>query len=139
MSSAVASVASASIIAPSIAAPIGGDGNRPDPIFAAIEYWLEIEQKCDEYVAPENDGSYDEDEFNDVIMPEFNAARLGLAETIPTTLAGLAAYACFLNDRVVNELDVGNQFFYCDGEMEAFLASLNRSLAALSGKNVPTS
>lgn len=97
-----------------------------DPIFASIARYLEVNARCEAiYDADEKDPRLKEDAC------DVRAARLALAQTAPTTLAGLAAYARFLNEQSAQVFE--EPFFDRDGKVEymAFHASLDRSLAEL--------
>lgn len=129
MSSAVASVASVSLVAPSIAAPIGGDEAVPDPIFAELDRYLQLDRECDRLADLYHDIDLDAPDYRraaDAVV----AARLSLAQTVPTTLAGLAAYARFLNHQ--SNVVLETSFFDEDmGELLPFYVSLDRSLTAM--------
>jgi hypothetical protein len=78
---------------------------KRDPIFAAMERYLRAEKRAD--------GD--------------RVARERLAETAPTTLDGLAAFAHFLNHQ--SSVILKDAFFDNDREHLAFYASLDRALA----------
>ena len=96
---------------------------KPDPIFEAMERYPRAEAKIE---------AIPDDEENTRLgaaLAESARARLGLAETAPTTLRGLAAFARFLSHQSKVVLD--DAFFDNDDEHMAFYASLDRSLAAI--------
>jgi hypothetical protein len=116
----VASVASMSIVGPSIAAAGGGEPPAgPDPIFAAMERCIRAEAA---YLATDEDVS---DELSDDTV----AAREALARTRPTTFTGLAAYLRFLSHQSREVL--GTFFFDNDRENTAFIENLDHAVAAL--------
>ena len=123
-SSAVASVASAAVAAPSIAAPIDNSAGLVDPVIVAIERCIAAERASDSVV-----GDFDSPE-DDLLCDECLAARRALAETVPTTLAGLGALARFLNHQS-NDVLAGNSFFEMD-EAPAFFASLDQAVTAIA-------
>ena len=128
MSTAVASVAFASVVAPSIAGPAIAAAAEPDPIFAAIERYLQAERECDSIDGVAENGLDETPEFTRAAN-EVLAARRALASTAPTSLNGLAEYARFLDQQssVLNDA-----FFDNDDEHLAFYASLNRSSSAVA-------
>jgi hypothetical protein len=97
----------------------------PDPIFASIARYLEVTARCEAIYDADEDNPRLEDEACDI-----RAARLELARTAPSTLAGVAAYACFLNEQSARVFEA--PFFSEKIEYMAFHASLDRSLAALA-------
>jgi hypothetical protein len=117
----VASVASISIVAPSIAASsVAEPPAARDPIFAAMERWELAEAAF--HAADE------ESDLADELGDEAVAARVALASTRPTTFTGLAAYLRFLS----SQSGVLGTFFFDDQyESMAFVKSLDRALAAL--------
>lgn len=128
----VASVVSASVLAPSIVSASFAEPatSAPDPIFAAIERYQRS--------AAESDRLCDLADAGEVVdceacTGEVLASRLNLASTAPTTLLGLAAYARFLDHQ--SSVVFGEGFFDEElndrAEQLAFFASLNRSLAGL--------
>jgi len=96
--------------------------NQSDPIFAAIERYQRAEAEC--LRIP------DEDEARlDSACEESLRARCALAEIAPTTLEGLAALACFL-DQESSVLKTA--FFDNNREHLAFYANLNLSLRLIT-------
>jgi hypothetical protein len=103
-------------------------GAQPDPIFAAMEWYLASEAKID---ALPDDG---DERLLQAALAESTRGRRALAETVPTTLAGLAAFARFLEHQSRVVLD--GAFFVDDREHLAFYGSLARSLEAIAGLDV---
>ncbi len=121
----VAFVTSAAAL-PAIAAVQSSD--TADPIFAAIERWQRTRTEIDRFDAKNDSESPDAEAAVSAVWE----ARLLLAETAPTTLAGLAAYVSFLRCQSVDELET---FFFDESgehdEQLAFIESLDRSLASI--------
>jgi hypothetical protein len=97
--------------------------SQSDPIFAAIKRYERAEAEC--LRIPEEDearlASASDESWN---------ARLALAETAPTTLEGLTAFARFLDRQSSTVLKTA--FFDNNREHLAFYASLNRSLRLIT-------
>jgi hypothetical protein len=132
MRASVASVASVSILAPSIVSASVAEpaASAPDPIFAAIERYQRASAGSDRLCDLADAGEVVDCEAS---TEEILASRLNLASTAPTTLLGLAAYARFLDHQ--SSVVFGEGFFDEElngrAEQHAFFASLNRSLAGL--------
>jgi hypothetical protein len=92
----VASVASVSVLAPSIVSASVAEPatSALDPIFAAIERYLRASAESDRLCDLADAGEVVDCEAS---TEEVLASRLNLASTAPTTLLGLAAYARFLD------------------------------------------
>jgi hypothetical protein len=129
----LAGAASAAVTAPASAAP------TPDPIFAAIEAYklnfaaflarchyedelaekgIKLASAPDDYRTPE-------------MVALVNAsipARNALAETVPTTAAGLAALISFLREQTV---EMGEPFFDRSEEQVAFFETLNTAVRGI--------
>jgi hypothetical protein len=110
-----------------------------DPIFAAITRYEAAHgaflTRCDHESDIEEAGGELISAPDDYRTPEMVhaveasvAARERLAETAPTTLAGLAAYLDF----VASESESLEDFLFCDEEVDAFIRSLARSARCLS-------
>jgi hypothetical protein len=106
----------------------------PDPIFAAIENhrkleadWLSLCRSKDEL------GEGDQEDTPELVAAGDAAvnARLLLANTVPTTPAGLAAYLDYLLNCSVVELETF--FFDDDDEIMPFLKSLHSAVHGMSG------
>ncbi len=126
----VASVASA-VAAPAIAAIQSSD--TADPIFAALERWQKIEIECHRLLDEESDGGINQSPRAAAAVEAIWEERLRLAETAPTTLAGLAAYVRFLHHQSAVVLETS--FFESEGEHDeqlAFFESLDRSVASIA-------
>jgi hypothetical protein len=91
-----------------------------DPIFCAMQRYLQAEARVD--AIPDQE----EDELLPPVLAESTRARRALAETVPLTLAGLAAFARFLEHQSRVVLD--SAFFIDDREHLAFYATLAHSL-----------
>jgi hypothetical protein len=132
----VASAASLPALAlPAVAVAASAE---PDPIFAAIEKYQHAKEVClamDIY-----------DDVEPTPTPEDEAdpraavvdTRLRLAETVPTTLAGLRKYLDFvLAETARLSSDDYTEFFFCnDPEMQEllpFVQSLARSVRHIAG------
>jgi hypothetical protein len=128
----VASVASVSVLAPSIVSASLAEPAAPslDPIFAAIERYERAFAEFNRLGALDEAGEVVDFGAN---TREVLASRLNLASTAPATLSGLAAYARFLDHQ--SSVVFGEGFFDDQvndkAEPLAFFASLNRSLGSL--------
>jgi hypothetical protein len=96
---------------------------KPDPILAAIERYERAEADCDRI-------SESDEARLEAASEESVRARCALAETAPTTLEGLAAFARFLDRQ--SSVVLKDAFFCDDAEHLAFYANLNRSLSAIT-------
>lgn len=128
----VLSIAATCIAVPSIASaclPVAPKADQADdPIFAAIDRYAEAARICD----AAQDGPEDAagDAALSVAIRAVCAARLDLACTVPTTGAGLAFYARFLNEQSARIFD--EPFFDDKASHLAFYDSLDRALTALT-------
>jgi hypothetical protein len=126
----LAGAASAAVTAPAIATP------TPDPIFAAIETyklkdaaWLARARYEDELAEKGIKLAAGRDDYRTPEMVEAGiAARIALAETVPTTPAGLAALTGFLREQTTA---LGESFFDRDEEHEAFFKSLDIAVCSI--------
>jgi len=126
----LAGAASAAVTAPAIAAP------TPDPIFAAIEayklqdaaflalchYEDELEEKGIKLASGPDDDRTPE---MAALVEAGIAARIALAETVPTTPAGLAALTGFLREQTTA---LGIPFFDQNEEHVAFFETLDTAV-----------
>lgn len=113
----------------------------PDPVFAAIETCRKAEAaflaRCDFEDELKEKGVELATAFDDHRTPEMVclaeasiAARAALAETAPTTLAGLAAVLGFIREQ---SQSLGECFFE-DGETWAFVTTIERAVLGLMGQ-----
>jgi hypothetical protein len=100
---------------------------RPDdPVFAAIERWTKLEE-----ISVAMEGT----DFEAAAILDARRARLLLATTAPTTLAGLNALTTFVGDwgREIG----GNRLFFFDpgDEATAYAKSIARTVALLEAQD----
>jgi hypothetical protein len=113
---------------PGVAVRLHGAG---DPIFAAIERYERAMAKVDLIwdEPPETEGP-DREVRMDEAAGVAKAARLALANTVPTTLAGLAELARFLNHQSNTVFETS--FFDEEmGELLPFFETLDRCVAGI--------
>jgi hypothetical protein len=127
---------------PALAMPavaIAATGESDDPVFAAIEKARAThkafmsrclyEDSCEEAgieLAPAPD-DHRTSEMAALVTVGVNA-RWELAETVPTTLAGLAAVLAY----VVSESDGDDTFYFDDSETIPFVRSIERCVRTLA-------
>jgi hypothetical protein len=98
-----------------------------DPVFAAMERWQRLEQ-----ISIAMEGA----DFEAAAILDVRRARLMLAETRPTSVAGLNALTAFLGDwgREVGE---DRMFFFDPGdEVTAYAKSIARTVALLEAQDL---
>jgi hypothetical protein len=127
--------AAAAVALPAVAVPV----LEPDPIFAAIEAYKRNDAACfaraqyeDEFEErgiklPRADDDHRTPEMAALVDANI-AARMAIAETPPTTPAGLMAFTAFLREQ--SKLD--GVFFFEDNEVETFLASLDTAVRSMA-------
>jgi hypothetical protein len=98
---------------------------KPDPIFAALERCRRMEAACDEAAAAQQ-------HWNDDIAEEAEealAARMALAQTVPTTWAGLAALISFASEHTAAR---DGEFYFEDSEAAQFIISIDQAITQLN-------
>jgi hypothetical protein len=116
-----AAIASVPAVVPDLAAAAGRD-----PIFAALERCRQMEAICDAEAAAQTDPEDDLAEAAD----EAWAARMALAETAPTTWAGLLALVTFVAERTA----IYDDFYFQIEESPVYAATLAKAVEQLTAK-----
>jgi hypothetical protein len=101
-------------------------GTSSDPVFAAIERWTKLEE-----ISVAMEGT----DFEAAAILDARRARLLLATTAPTTLAGLNALTTFVGDWG-REIGGNRLFFFEPGEeATAYAKSIARTVALLEAQD----
>jgi hypothetical protein len=108
---------------PALAGQAIAAGADPDPIFAALERCQHMEAICDAEAAAQTDCN---DDF-DAAADEALAARMALAETMPTSWAGLLALVTFVAERTATY----ESFYFEYDEAPVYAATLAKAIAQL--------
>ncbi len=137
-------LAGAAALAPAsaVAVPVLSSTVEPDPIYAAIEAYRQADAAFiaramfEDELAEKGirlakaDGEYRTAEMVAAVNASIDA-RVALAKTVPTTPAGLIAFAQFVREQSVDD------FLFTDGlgdsECRAFATSIERAARAMAG------